>query len=135
MADVRILNKMRRGFTLNVVDVNEKGGRLIRAIPIGPGLAVTVDKGKFDEAAKGNKMLQNLIDMKRLVIVNASGPMTTPQEDELHMRSSEPERPDVLKDTKDAKKGKTEHEIKSVEVVEIDAPAADDKPKGGKRDS
>lgn len=145
--DVRILNMMMRGFTLNLPAKDKIGKPTVETVNIASRTAVTVDKAKFDAAMKSTKSLKALVDQKRLVVANASGAITTPAEGDLHKRSSSPELPENLKDTKDAEAmdGKVKHEVKKVEHVEVEAPAkpegdapakaSDGAPEGGKRDS
>ena len=138
MADVRILNMMHRGYTLNLADKDKLGNPSVKTVNIASREAVTVDKARFDAAIKSTKSLKALVDQRRLVVANASGTITTPDAGELHRRSSKPIPPENLQDTKNAehKDGKVKHEVKKVETVEVDAPEApSDAPKGGKRDS
>ena len=139
MADVRILNMMKRGYVLNLAGKDALGNPKPQAFKIPSGTAITVDKGRFDAELKKSKALKALIDQKRLVVGSAAGTITTPHEDELHARTTKLDKPIDLQDTKDAetKDGKVKHEVKKVEQVEVDAPKTGDAdaPKGGKRDS
>jgi len=131
MADCRILNLMHRGFTLQLPNGGSKEKPLIKVVHIAAKEAVTVDKDRFDAALKGNKMLQSLVDQKRLVVGKSSGAISTPDDSELHKRTSDLVRPADLTDTKNSDDGKVKHKATVVETVE--AEVVKDAPKGGKR--
>lgn len=127
MAQVKILNMMHRGYSLHIM----KNG-VIKEIPIPSRESVVVDKESFDMARKGSRALQAMLDQKLLVTATASGTISTPDVDDLVLRTSKPERPAELQDTANSElTEKVRHEVKKTEMVEIEVPS--DAPKGGKR--
>ena len=129
--NVRIVNNMNRVF---VVPIEGKPEIL-------PRLSKVVDKELFDKALKGNPALQSHVQENRIVLsevaVNPTEPAEPVAEEDVKVKTSNPERPAELEETADAEaqtsgKAKVKHAVKSVEHVEI---PEGDAPKGGKRGS
>lgn len=128
MADVKLYNAMARDFVLKVREEAPNGQPIVKDYTVKSLQSIVVDADKLEKAKKGSKVLQHLLDTKRLVTAKSSGAISTP--DEAIKRSTDNEKPEEFKDTANAEKGKTKHEVKSVEMVET---SADDAPKGGKK--
>lgn len=108
---------MQRSYILNLPEGKQK--------EILPGLSISLDKSEWDALIKGNKSLQAMLDLKRLVTSESATShieMKEVEPEELGRKSGDAEKPAELQNTADAEEGKAKHEVKAVEMVEIDAP-------------
>ena len=120
MSMISIQNRQKRLWVIPAV-FGSNNQPVFKSVPVEPGTSALVDEQHWDQVAKGNKVIEALVNMRSLVVTRSGKTKPDVDAEELQNPTS-PEAPADLTEKDDRVKVETKVELKEIDLKD-DAPA------------
>lgn len=115
MSMISIQNRQKRLWVIPTV-FGENNQPAFKSIPVEPGASALVDEQHWDQVAKGNKVIEALVNMRALVVTRSGKAREDVQDADELQNPAAPTAPADLTEKDDRVKVDTKVELKEVEL-------------------
>lgn len=120
MSMISIQNRQKRLWVIPAV-FGTNNQPVFKSVPVEPGTSALVDEQQWDQVAKGNKVIEALVNMRALVVTRSGKIREDVQDAEELQNPASPTAPADLTEKDDRVKVEAKVELKEIDLKD-DAP-------------